>query len=84
MSFRNSYSRRLSILRQAEKAYKYDSCSNVAEPSYFSDLCAVCSVFPTVFIYGGLPTGVFLRTKSQEGTYLLIVIAVIFPENTTV
>lgn len=34
-----------------KEAYKRDSCSNVAEPSYFSDLCTVCSVFPTVFIY---------------------------------
>lgn len=33
---------------------------------------------------GELPTGVFLRSRSQEGAYLLIVIPVIFPENTTV
>lgn len=33
-----------------KKAYKYDSCSSAAEPSYFSDLCAVSSVFPMVFV----------------------------------
>lgn len=54
MSFRNSYCR-VSEFRQAEESalsVTFVSCSNVEEPPNFLDLCALCSIFPRVFICG--------------------------------